>query len=96
MAFDAGVCYAIQYRGGDSLWVGADSGLILMNTRTGRFNVFKNDPKDTTSLSGPILSVLVEKSGDIWAGCYFGGGLIILIIQQEHSGIFSGAVLLHQ
>ncbi len=56
------------------LWIGSAMGLYHFSPRTGVFTLFAHDPKDpATPVLGPALSVLVDKSGIIWAGSWHTG-----------------------
>ncbi|WP_298474156.1 two-component regulator propeller domain-containing protein [uncultured Maribacter sp.] len=62
------------------LWFGTGDGLCRLNSKQTlknkpKFKVYKNDPKDSTSIShNYILPILETSKGDIWIGT-FGGGL---------------------
>ncbi len=60
-------------QGGD-LWIGSAVGLYHFAPNTGRFTHFPHDPKHPSSpVLGPALSVLVDRSGIIWAGSWHTG-----------------------
>ncbi len=60
--------------GQGDLWIGSAVGLYFFTPRTGEFTLFAHDPKKPTSpVLGPALSVLVDKSGIVWAGSWHTG-----------------------
>jgi signal transduction histidine kinase/ligand-binding sensor domain-containing protein/DNA-binding response OmpR family regulator len=69
-----------------NLWIGTyGAGLNKMDSKTGQFQYFVNDPEDPQSLSNNIITSLIEsKDGTIWVGT-FGGGLNRL---DQQSGKF--------
>lgn len=51
------------------LWAGTQRGLSRLDTRTGRWTRFFNDPADAASLSGNIITALDESEpGYLWVG----------------------------
>ena len=56
------------------LWIGSAVGLYHFSPRTGKFTLYAHDPKHPSSpVLGPALSVLVDRSGIIWAGSWHTG-----------------------
>ncbi|MBN2198947.1 MAG: diguanylate cyclase [Candidatus Aminicenantes bacterium] len=56
------------------LWVGTDDGLVRFDPRTGRSEVFRNDPSRPESLiHNRITSLIKDQNDDIWIGTH--GGL---------------------
>jgi len=54
------------------LWIGTANGLCRYDGS--HFLVFKNDPKDSTSISdNNILCMFTDKQNKIWAGTFSGG-----------------------
>jgi signal transduction histidine kinase/streptogramin lyase len=55
---------------GDSLWVGVGgSGLYRRDAATGRFEAFRHDPANPTSLSGDYITALLPAhDGGLWVG----------------------------
>jgi ligand-binding sensor domain-containing protein len=66
--------HTILRSGPSEYWFGAESGIYILNTRTGRFTHLQNQPFNPYSLSNDIVYTLCKDSeGGIWAGTYFGG-----------------------
>lgn len=56
------------------LWIGSAVGLYHFDPRSGVFTLHAHDPKRPTSpVLGPALSVLVDRSGMVWAGSWHTG-----------------------
>jgi len=52
---------------------GAESGLKLIDRKTGEVTIFKNDPNDSLSISSDkVYSVYRDRSGSLWVGTYNG------------------------
>ena len=63
-------------RGGDELWVGGESGLHIIDTRTGsvRRHIVTPDQDEPYSLAdNAIYSLFKDREQGIWIGSYFGG-----------------------
>jgi len=55
-------------------WVGAAIGLYRFEPDSGRFTQFTHDPEQPESpVRGPVLSILCDRSGIIWAGSWHTG-----------------------
>ena len=60
--------------GDDSLWIGTQEGLSILNISSGKMTSYKNDPWDKSSLSqNSIYSMYKDNAGTIWMGTFFGG-----------------------
>ena len=59
----------------DELWVGTDAdGLQWHDAANGRFTGYRHAPLDQHSLSdNQVTAILVDRTGTLWAGTYFGG-----------------------
>ena len=66
---DFGIPPILNSRGGD-IWVANwNSGVFRYDPETGDYEIFEHDPKDTESLSGPVvMSIFEDSKGDIWVG----------------------------
>ncbi|MBM3296039.1 MAG: diguanylate cyclase [Candidatus Aminicenantes bacterium] len=52
-----------------ALWVGTDGGLVRLDPRSGRTDVFRNDPGRSDSLAHDrVTSLIKDRNGDIWVG----------------------------
>jgi len=68
--------YLVQIAADESgrLWIGSAVGLYAFSPHTGEFELFSHDPRDPGSpVLGPALSVLVDRSGIVWAGSWHTG-----------------------
>lgn len=55
------------------MWVSTQNGLAKINSRTYTSTIYKNEPKDSTSLSSnTIFSTSYDKSGRLWVSTYHG------------------------
>jgi len=68
------------------IWIGTDGGgLTRFDRRKNTYYHFTNDPQDLNSIGGDrIWSVLIDKSGILWAGTYYGGLNKYLIKGKKH------------
>jgi ligand-binding sensor domain-containing protein/signal transduction histidine kinase len=58
----------------DEYWVATQSGIYILNIKTGEYFNLKKSYDDPYSLSDNIVHTLcLDKEGGIWAGTYFGG-----------------------
>jgi signal transduction histidine kinase/ligand-binding sensor domain-containing protein len=57
-----------------SLWVGSDGqGLFRFHPKTGKFEVFRHNPKDQFSLSNDyVVGLVIDHAGRLWATTYDG------------------------
>ncbi|MFK8102275.1 MAG: two-component regulator propeller domain-containing protein [Saprospiraceae bacterium] len=60
---------------GDMLWVGTEnSGLLRVDLRSGKIDIFKHNPLDNQSLtSNSIWSIFEDKDGILWFGTFLKG-----------------------
>jgi ligand-binding sensor domain-containing protein/signal transduction histidine kinase/DNA-binding response OmpR family regulator len=66
------------------LWIGAYTGLYLLDIRNNRFHRMLNDKDDPTSLSNnSVKSVFVDRVGTLWIGTYYGG--VNMLDEQNHN-----------
>jgi ligand-binding sensor domain-containing protein len=57
----------IEFAPDGSMWISTGRGLNRLDLSTMRFTSFFNDPKDSTTLSGNILTqIAMDKDGNIW------------------------------
>ncbi|HEY3402482.1 MAG TPA: two-component regulator propeller domain-containing protein, partial [Ohtaekwangia sp.] len=58
-----------------NVWMGTNgSGLICFNRKDNSFKVYRNDPRNTNSLSKDIIvSLMVDHEDVLWIGTYYGG-----------------------
>jgi two-component system sensor histidine kinase ChiS len=60
---------SIQEGRKNELWIGTYRGALLLNTRSGTINAFKNNPLDPKSLSdNTVNSLEVDSEGGVWIG----------------------------
>jgi ligand-binding sensor domain-containing protein/signal transduction histidine kinase len=58
----------------DKYWIATQSGIYILNIKTGLYSNLKKHYDDPYSLSDNIVHTLCkDKEGGIWAGTYFGG-----------------------
>lgn len=58
----------------DELWIGTESGIVVYNLRTRRYQHLKSSPYDPYSLSdNAIYSLCKDREGGLWIGSFFGG-----------------------
>ncbi|MBC7423567.1 MAG: hybrid sensor histidine kinase/response regulator, partial [Ferruginibacter sp.] len=58
----------------DEFWFATESGIFILNTKTGEFTNLKKKFRDPYSLSdNAVYTVCKDKEGGMWAGTYFGG-----------------------
>ena len=58
----------------EELWIGAENGLYIYNTRTGKCQHLVHSSSDQYSLSdNSIHSICRDRDGGIWLGTFFGG-----------------------
>ena len=58
----------------DEYWIASQSGIFILNIKTGRSEHLTREQNDPYSLSDNIVHTLCkDKEGGIWAGTYFGG-----------------------
>jgi signal transduction histidine kinase/ligand-binding sensor domain-containing protein/DNA-binding response OmpR family regulator len=56
------------------LWIGSAAGLYVFDPLTLQFRLFSHDRDDPTSpVNGPVLSLLFDRSGILWAGSWHAG-----------------------
>ncbi|MBK7632459.1 MAG: hypothetical protein IPJ23_17495 [Ignavibacteriales bacterium] len=65
-----------------NLWIGTyDGGLNILNKKTNKVNVFKNDQQDKFSISGnQVQDILIESDSVYWIAT-FGGGLNKVVVK---------------
>ena len=58
----------------DELWIGTESGIVVYNTRTRRYQHLKSSLYDPYSLSdNAVYSLCKDREGGLWVGSFFGG-----------------------
>jgi ligand-binding sensor domain-containing protein/signal transduction histidine kinase len=58
----------------DEYWIASQSGIYILNIKTGKYKHLTRDQNNPWSLSDNIVHTLCrDKEGGIWAGTYFGG-----------------------
>ncbi len=58
----------------NGLWAGTENGINHMDLRTGKFDVYRNDPEDVNSITGrSVRTVLSDNNGILWVSTYSGG-----------------------
>ena len=58
----------------DEYWIASQSGIYILNLKTGKYKHLTREQNDPYSLSDNIVHTLCkDKEGGIWAGTYFGG-----------------------
>lgn len=58
----------------DELWIGTESGIVVYNIRTRRYQHLKSSPYDPYSLSdNAVYSLCKDREGGLWIGSFFGG-----------------------
>lgn len=58
----------------DEYWIATQSGIYILNIKTGVYSNLKKNYEDPYSLSDNIVhSLCMDHQGGIWAGTYFGG-----------------------
>ncbi|MBD0297156.1 MAG: GHKL domain-containing protein [Flavisolibacter sp.] len=64
----------------NTLYLGTmHDGLYMMNKRMGTFTHFRNNSRDTSSISrNNTTSILIDRSANVWVGTSIGGGLNLL------------------
>jgi len=56
------------------IWMGTNAGILSLDRRTGRRNLFSNDPGNPDSLSaGGVRTLMRDRAGVLWAGTSEGG-----------------------
>ncbi len=61
----------------DRIWAGAESGLYILDKKSGEYYSFKHKTNDPKSISdNAINSIIEDKSGNIWIATYNGLNLI--------------------
>lgn len=66
------VCATEGANGG--IWIGAAVGLYHFEPTTGEFTLYAHDPENPDSpVMGPVLSILSDQSGILWAGSWHTG-----------------------
>ncbi|MEM6342645.1 MAG: two-component regulator propeller domain-containing protein [Bacteroidota bacterium] len=66
------------------LWISSSQGLLLFNKNSGRFKLFREDPRDPQSLPDNFLGELIRgEDGSFWVGSDDGG--LIHILPQENA-----------
>jgi signal transduction histidine kinase/ligand-binding sensor domain-containing protein/DNA-binding response OmpR family regulator len=67
-------CMQLAPDGGDGLWVASAVGLYHHDPTSGRFRLFAHQADDPRSpVKGPVLSVLRDRAGVVWAGSWHAG-----------------------
>ena len=58
----------------EELWIGTESGIVVYNVRTRRYQHLKSSPYDPYSLSdNAVYSLCKDREGGLWIGSFFGG-----------------------
>ncbi len=66
------VCATEDAKGG--IWIGSAVGLYHFDPATGEFTLYAHDPENPDSpVMGPVLSILSDQSGILWAGSWHTG-----------------------
>lgn len=61
--------YGLHFRSADDLLIGSDSGLVILNLKTGKLQVYNtNSPPERRLSDNLVISVLSDLNGNIWAG----------------------------
>lgn len=56
------------------LWIGSAAGVYLFDPERSSFTLFAHDSHNEASLSGgPVLTVLCDRAGTVWVGCWQAG-----------------------
>ena len=61
-----------------NIWIGSsrNKGLRMLNRKTGKFMVYRNDPANNNTISTDYVSAIMEgETPDLWIGTYDNGGL---------------------
>lgn len=73
-ASDRNICISLASDEHGLLWVGSASGIYVFDPESWRFRRFAHDQERVTSLvNGPILSLMIDRGGVIWAGSWHTG-----------------------
>ena len=58
-----------------NIWVGSNgSGLVRVDTRTGKYHLYSHDAKDASSLTNDVIvSLCAARNGKLWIGTYLSG-----------------------
>lgn len=76
-----------NYQQQPELWVGTSNGLNRLDLRTGHFTMFLHDPKNSKSISHPVVTAIMEDAdGTIWVGTE--NGLNMLPAEKRKQGEF--------
>lgn len=66
--------HVIFHHSGDDYWLGTESGLLIINSRSGKASLVQKQYSNPYSITDNIVSSIYrDKEGGIWAGTYFGG-----------------------
>lgn len=83
-SFPSSTVYTFLEDEDKNLWIGSSAGLTRYRLATGKLEVYKNDPKNTQSLSNNVVYFLLRASDStIWVGT--GGGLNRIIKGTENA-----------
>lgn len=67
------VRHILQYSA-DELWIGTESGIVVYNVRTRRYQHLQSSLYDPYSLSdNAVYSLYKDREGGLWIGSFFGG-----------------------
>ena len=67
-----------------NIWAGTDAGLIKYNLETGDFDIYKNNPNDSKSLSSNIVyDLMMDQQGRLWLATGRGLSLMTTLPGEE-------------
>lgn len=75
----------------DQIYMGCDDGVIVYNTRTGKWNRLTFQGDDMNSIDGRfVYSILRDREGGVWIGTFYGGVKYVSPMGRRFSSYTNG------